>query len=196
MKLPVKLIVGLGNPGAQYKGTRHNIGFAVIDEIARRAAIGFESAPAEAVIAKWRRPEGGALLAKPLTFMNLSGQAVGEIARYFKVDLPDVLIVVDEVQLPLGKLRARARGSAGGHNGLKSVIAHLGDDFSRLRIGVGRGGQQRDLADHVLSRFEKDEAAEVERMTTRAADAAEMFITSGIEAVMNAFNGGDPATTE
>jgi PTH1 family peptidyl-tRNA hydrolase len=192
----VKLIVGLGNPGAQYKGTRHNIGFAVIDEIARRAAIGFESAPAEAVIAKWRRPEGGALLAKPLTFMNLSGQAVGEIARYFKVDVPDLLIVVDEVQLPLGRLRARARGSAGGHNGLKSVIAHLGDDFSRLRIGVGRGGQQRDLADHVLSRFEKDEAAEVERMTTRAADAAEMFITSGIEAVMNAFNGGDPATTE
>jgi peptidyl-tRNA hydrolase, PTH1 family len=196
VKLPVKLIVGLGNPGAQYKGTRHNIGFAVIDEIARRAAVGFESAPAEAVIAKWRRPEGGALLAKPLTFMNLSGQAVGEIARYFKVDVPDLLIVVDEVQLPLGKLRARARGSAGGHNGLKSVIAHLGDDFSRLRIGVGRGGQQRDLADHVLSRFEKDEAAEVERMTTRAADAAEMFITSGIEAVMNAFNGGDPATTE
>jgi len=197
VKLPVKLIVGLGNPGAQYKGTRHNIGFAVIDEIARRAAVGFESAPAEAVIARWRRPEGGgALLAKPLTFMNLSGQAVGEIARYFKVDVPDLLIVVDEVQLPLGKLRARARGSAGGHNGLKSVIAHLGDDFSRLRIGVGRGGQQRDLADHVLSRFEKDEAAEVERMTTRAADAAEMFITSGIEAVMNAFNGGDPATTE
>ena len=196
MKLPVKLIVGLGNPGAQYKGTRHNIGFAVIDEIARRAAVGFESAPAEAVIAKWRRPDGGALLAKPLTFMNLSGQAVGEIARYFKVDVPDVLIVVDEAQLPLGKLRARARGSAGGHNGLKSVIAHLGDDFSRLRIGVGRGEQQRDLADHVLSRFEKEEAAEVERMATRAADAAEMFITSGIEAVMNAFNGGDPATTE
>ena len=192
----MKLIVGLGNPGAQYKGTRHNIGFAVIDEIARRAAVGFESAPAEAVIARWRRPEGGALLAKPLTFMNLSGQAVGEIARYFKVDVPDVLIVVDEVQLPLGRLRARARGSAGGHNGLKSVIAHLGDDFSRLRIGVGRGEQQRDLADHVLSRFEKEEAAEVERMTTRAADAAEMFITSGIEAVMNAFNGGDPATTE
>jgi PTH1 family peptidyl-tRNA hydrolase len=192
----VKLIVGLGNPGTQYKGTRHNIGFAVIDEIARRAAVGFESAPADALIAKWRRPDGAALLAKPLTFMNLSGQAVGEIARYFKVDVPDLLIVVDEVQLPLGKLRARARGSAGGHNGLKSVIAHLGDEFSRLRIGVGRGEQQRGLADHVLSRFEKDETAEVERMTTRAADAAEMFITSGIEAVMNAFNGGDPATTE
>jgi PTH1 family peptidyl-tRNA hydrolase len=192
----VKLIVGLGNPGPQYKGTRHNAGFAVIDEMARRAGIGFESAPAEAVVAKWRRPEGMALLAKPLTFMNLSGQAVGEIARYFKIDLTDLLVVVDEAQLPLGKLRARARGSAGGHNGLKSVIAHLGDEFPRLRIGVGRGESQRDLADHVLSRFEKEEAAEVERMTTRAADAAEMFITSGIEAVMNGFNGGDPATTE
>jgi len=192
----VKLIVGLGNPGAQYKGTRHNIGFAVVDEVARRASAGFESAPAEAVIAKWRRPDGAALLAKPLTFMNLSGQAVGEIARYFKIEVADLLIVVDEVQLPLGRLRARARGSAGGHNGLKSVIAHLGDEFPRLRIGVGRGDEQRDLADHVLSPFEKDEAAEVERLTARAADAAEMFITSGIEAVMNAFNGGDLATTE
>jgi peptidyl-tRNA hydrolase, PTH1 family len=151
----VKLIVGLGNPGAQYKGTRHNIGFAVIDEIARRASAGFESAPADAVIAKWRRPDGTALLAKPLTFMNLSGQAVGEIARYFKIDVADLLIVFDEAQLPLGKLRARARGSAGGHNGLKSVIAQLGDECPRLRIGVGRGEQERDLADHVLSRFEE-----------------------------------------
>ena len=136
------------------------------------------------------------LLVKPLTFMNLSGQAVGELARYFKIDVADLLVVVDEVHLPLGKLRARVRGSAGGHNGLKSIIAHLGDEFSRLRVGVGQGGDQRNLADHVLSRFEKDEVAEVARMTTRAADAAEMFIASGIEAVMNAFNGGDPATTE
>jgi PTH1 family peptidyl-tRNA hydrolase len=192
----VKLVVGLGNPGAQYKGTRHNAGFAVIDEIARRASVGFESAPAEAVIAKWRRPDGVALLVKPLTFMNLSGQAIGELTRYFKIELGDLIVIVDEVHLPLGKLRARKRGSAGGHNGLKSVIAHLGDEFSRLRMGVGRGADQRNLADHVLSRFEKDEAAEVERMTARAADAAEMFIASGIEAVMNAFNGGDPATTE
>ena len=195
----MKAIVGLGNPGTQYKGTRHNIGFAVVDEMARRASVGFESAPADARIARLRRDEGQAgavLLIKPLTFMNLSGQAVGELVRYFKIDVEDLLIVVDEAQLPLGRLRARTRGSAGGHNGLKSIIAHLGDGFSRLRVGVGRGEQQRDLADHVLSRFEKDEAADVERMTTRAADAAEMFITSGIEAVMNAYNGGDPATTE
>ena len=192
----MKAIVGLGNPGPQYRGTRHNVGFEVVDLLARRASVGFESAPAEALIAKWRRPDDSILLVKPLTFMNLSGQAVGELARYFKIDVADLLVVVDEVHLPLGKLRARKRGSAGGHNGLKSVIAHLGDEFARLRVGVGRGTDQRNLADHVLSRFEKDEAAEAERMTARAADAAEMFITSGIEAVMNAFNGGDPATTE
>jgi PTH1 family peptidyl-tRNA hydrolase len=192
----VKAIVGLGNPGPQYKGTRHNVGFDVVDELARRAGVSFESAPAEALIAKWRRPDDQVLLVKPLTFMNLSGQAIGELARYFKIEVRDVLVVVDEADLPLGKLRARARGSAGGHNGLKSVIAHLGNEFARLRVGVGRGGDQKNLADHVLSKFEKRESADVERMTTRAADAAEMFITSGIAAVMNGFNGGDPATTE
>jgi PTH1 family peptidyl-tRNA hydrolase len=131
-----------------------------------------------------------------MTFMNLSGQAIGELLRYFKIDLADLLVVVDEVQLPLGKLRARMRGSAGGHNGLKNVIAHLGDEFSRLRMGVGRGDSRRDLADHVLTKFDKDEAADVERMITRAADAADTFVTAGIAAVMNQFNGGDPATTE
>jgi PTH1 family peptidyl-tRNA hydrolase len=190
----MKAVVGLGNPGREYAGTRHNIGFAVVDELARRANVSFESAPAEALIARWRLRE--TMLAKPMTFMNLSGQAVGELLRYFKIEPADLLIVVDEVQLPLGKIRARARGSAGGHNGLKSVIEHLGTDFARLRVGVGRGDERRDLADHVLARFDKAEADEVARMTTRAADAAEMFITSGIGAVMNAYNSGDPAVTE
>jgi peptidyl-tRNA hydrolase, PTH1 family len=196
VKAVVKAIVGLGNPGGQYKGTRHNVGFAVLDELARRASVEFESAPADALMARWRRTDEVALLVKPLTYMNLSGQAVGELSRYFKIEPVDLLVVVDEVQLPLGKLRARARGSAGGHNGLKSVIAHLGDNYGRLRLGVGRGDQRRDLADHVLARFDKDEAADAERMIVRAADAAETFITSGIAAVMNQFNGGDPATTE
>lgn len=190
----MKLIAGLGNPGPKYRGTRHNVGFEVVDALARRAAIEFESAPAEALMARWRAPD--VLLVKPLTFMNHSGQAIGELLRYFKVDVGDLLVVVDEVQLPLGRLRARARGSAGGHNGLKSVIAHVGDEFARLRLGVGRGDERRDLADHVLSRFEPDEAAEVERMIARGADASEAFITAGIAAVMNQFNGGDPATTE
>ena len=191
----MKLIVGLGNPGGKYRGTRHNIGFGVVDELARRRSVAFDSSPVEALVAKVRGVEP-VLLAKPLTFMNDSGEAVGALTRYFKLDPADLMVVVDEVQLPLGKLRARARGSAGGHNGLKSLIAHLGEEFARLRVGVGRGERRRDLADHVLARFEADEAAEVERMTTRAADASEMFITSGIEAVMNAYNGGDAATTE
>ena len=190
----MKLIAGLGNPGPKYRGTRHNVGFEVIDEIARRASIAFESAPADALMARWRASD--VLLVKPLTFMNHSGQAIGELLRYFKIDAGDLLVVVDEVQLPLGRLRARARGSAGGHNGLKSVIAHLGDEFARLRLGIGRGDERRDLADHVLSRFDADEAAEVERMIARGADASETFVTSGIAAVMNQFNGGDPATTE
>jgi PTH1 family peptidyl-tRNA hydrolase len=194
----LKAIVGLGNPGEKYRGTRHNVGFAVIDELARRCGIReFDHGPFDALLARWR-PAGGdpVLLAKPLTYMNASGEAVGALLRYFKIDVPDLLVIVDEVQLPLGRLRARARGSAGGHNGLKSVIAHIGEDFSRLRIGVGRGDARRDLADHVLARFDRDEAAEAERMIVRAADAAETFITSGIAAVMNGFNGGDPATSE
>jgi peptidyl-tRNA hydrolase, PTH1 family len=191
----VKLIVGLGNPGAKYRGTRHNIGFAVLDELAARRQVSFESAPVDALIAKVRGADE-VLLAKPLTFMNASGEAVGALLRYFKIEMADLLVVVDEVQLPLGKLRARVRGSAGGHNGLKSIVAHAGEAFSRLRIGVGRGDPRRDLADHVLTRFDADEAAEVERVTARAADAAEMFVTSGIGAVMNGFNSGDPATTE
>jgi PTH1 family peptidyl-tRNA hydrolase len=193
----VKAIVGLGNPGAKYRGTRHNVGFDVVDEVARRALVTFESAPADALMARWRQKD--ALLVKPLTFMNLTGQAVGELQRYFKMEVADLLIVVDDVDLPIGKLRARTQGSAGGHNGLKSVIAHLGDAFPRLRVGVGRGPDgeaRRGLADYVLSRFAVEEMADVERMTARAADAAEMFITSGIAAVMNGFNGGDPVTTE
>jgi peptidyl-tRNA hydrolase, PTH1 family len=197
----LKAIFGLGNPGPRYKGTRHNVGFDVIEELARRANVAFESAPADALIAKIRAGNSDAmgepvLLGKPLTYMNHSGQAVGELVRYFKIDPADVLVIVDEAQLPLGKLRARARGSAGGHNGLKSVIAHIGESFGRLRLGVGRGGEQRDLADHVLAKFDKAEGAEVERMIARAADASELFVTSGIAAVMNKYNGGDPATTE
>jgi len=166
----------------------------VIDEAAKRASVTFESAPVDALIARVRATD--VLLAKPMTFMNASGEAVGGLLRYFKIDVADLLVVVDDIQLPLGRLRARARGSAGGHNGLKSIIQHVGDQFARLRLGVGRGDARRDLADHVLAMFEKDEAAEVERMIARATDASEVFVTGGIAAVMNQFNGGDPATTE
>jgi PTH1 family peptidyl-tRNA hydrolase len=194
----LKAIVGLGNPGKKYRETRHNVGFAVLDEFAKRHGrleFDFWSDRMQMVI--WR-PAGSAavLLAKPLTFMNNSGEAVGELVRFFRVELSDLLVVLDEAQLPLGKLRARARGSAGGHNGLKSIIAHIGEEFSRLRLGVGRGDARRDLADHVLSGFDPEERAEVERMIARAADASELFVTDGIAAVMNQYNSGDPATTE
>ena len=205
----MKAIVGLGNPGPRYKGTRHNVGFDVIDALAARAGVDFESSPAAALVARARvdgsraggedeefGPALAILLIKPMTFMNLSGQAIGDLVRYFKIDVADVLVILDEVQLPLGRLRARARGSAGGHNGLKSVIEHLGADVSRLRIGVGRGDSRRDLADHVLAKFDADEAAEAARMIARAADAAEVFVIGGIAPVMNQFNGGDPATIE
>jgi PTH1 family peptidyl-tRNA hydrolase len=183
----MKVIVGLGNPGRKYAGTRHNIGFEVVDALARRHGLSWESAPAEAVMAKWRA--AGALLVKPLTFMNLSGYAVGDLLRYFKVDVSDLLVIVDEAQLELGRLRARPNGSAGGHNGLKSVIEQLGtDQFARLRIGVGRGGSQRDLADHVLATFDRDEQATVDDALERAAAAAELFAAEGIGPVMNRFN--------
>ena len=189
----MKLIAGLGNPGAEYRETRHNVGFKVVDELARRFGVEWALAPAQvpdAFVAK-RYGTGPLLLAKPLTYMNRSGDAVGALARYYGIAPADLLIVVDEVALPFGRLRARAKGSAGGHNGLKSVIQGLGtNEFPRLRLGVGRGDGRRDLADHVLSKFEPDERFGLESFISRAADAAEMFAADGILQVMNAFNPG------
>lgn len=187
----MKLIVGLGNPGKEYRETRHNVGFMVIDELARRYQLTFSMAPSqvpETFVAK-KFGEDALLVAKPLTFMNLSGDAVAALSRYYDIALADLLVVVDEAALPFGRLRARARGSAGGHNGLKSVIERLGtQEFSRLRLGVGRGDSRRDLANHVLAKFEPDERVELETFITRAADAAEMFAVEGIATVMNKYN--------
>jgi peptidyl-tRNA hydrolase, PTH1 family len=189
----MQLIVGLGNPGREYRETRHNVGFLVVDEIARRHQLTLGMAPSQipdAMIAK-KFGERALLVAKPLTFMNNSGEAVAALARYYDVPIGDLLIVVDEVALPFGRLRARARGSAGGHNGLKSVIGRLGTtEFARLRLGVGRGDARRDLADHVLSKFEADEQSALGEFIARAADAAEMFAAEGIERVMNTYNPG------
>ncbi len=195
----MKVVVGLGNPGRRYRGTRHNVGFDVMDELARRGGIDFEPAPTliAATLARLRRPDQAVLLVKPQTFVNRSGEAVSGLLRYFKVDLAGLLIVVDEVQLPLGRVRARRSGSAGGHNGLRSVIDDLGTEaFSRLRIGVGRGDGRRDLADHVLARFEPHEREALHAAVSRAADAAELFIEQGIEAVMNRFNRSDVVDSE
>jgi PTH1 family peptidyl-tRNA hydrolase len=185
----MKLVVGLGNPGRTYHGTRHNVGFEVLETIAGRHGCRWESAPrgAEALIARWRG--GDAVLGKPLTYMNLSGPAVLALLQFYKMDGSELLVVVDDINLELGRLRARAAGSAGGHNGLKSIIGALGHDaFARLRIGVGRGDARRDLADHVLARFEPDERPIAAEAVDRGADAVELFVAEGIARVMNRFN--------
>ena len=183
----MKLLVGLGNPGPQYRDTRHNVGFWVIDEVARRWQL--SDGWRQRDDALFVRQPGGAILAKPLTFMNHSGFAVSRLHQFFKIEPVDLLVVIDEVALPLGRLRARARGSAGGHNGLKSIIEQLGSaEVARLRIGVGRGDARRDLADHVLSTFDPDERETIAAAVQRAADASEMFVAEGIERVMNTFN--------
>ena len=185
----MKLVAGLGNPGEQYRGTRHNVGFEVVDALARRVGADFETAPAEALQARWRHPEGLVILAKPLTYMNLSGSAVGSLCRFYKVDLPDLLVVCDDVNLPLGRLRGRLSGTEGGHNGLRSVAEMLGTiDYARLRIGVGRGDERRDLADHVTARFDPDERPGIDAAIARAADAVEAWVSLGMPAMMNAFN--------
>jgi PTH1 family peptidyl-tRNA hydrolase len=185
----LKLVAGFGNPGRRYAGTRHNVGFDVLDRLATRHGVDWASAPRgiEALVGRWREPD--AVIAKPLTFMNLSGQAIVGLLQFFKIALPDLLVVVDDANLELGRLRARAGGSAGGHNGLKSVIESLGtDEFARLRIGVGRGDARRDLADHVLATFDPEERASVAEAVDRSADAADLFVAEGITSVMNRFN--------
>jgi peptidyl-tRNA hydrolase, PTH1 family len=200
----VKLIVGLGNPGPEYRDTRHNVGFRVVDEIARRHQLAWAMAPSQvpdAFVAKRYPAPGGAasanaaalLLAKPLTFMNLSGRAVRGLADYYRIAPSDLLVVFDEVDLPFGKIRVRAAGSGGTHNGVKSIVGSLGTtEFPRIRVGIGRGDKRRDLADHVLSKFEPAEWDQLESVIARAADAAEMFAADGILKVMNTYN-PDPA---
>jgi peptidyl-tRNA hydrolase, PTH1 family len=189
--LALKLIVGLGNPGRQYERTRHNVGFMVLDELAQRHGLSFSTGQSDAWTARMRDAAGSpiAMLAKPSTFMNLSGRAVSGLRGYYRIEIPDMLVVTDDVNLPLGRLRARARGSEGGHNGLRSVAEQLGTlEYPRLRVGVGRGDARRDLADHVLAGFDPDEQIEIVRAVERAADATEVFIADGIGKVMNTFN--------
>ena len=191
----MKAIVGLGNPGVEYAGTRHNVGFDVVDELARRWAVRLKKWKTSADLAVVTDRE--VLLVEPRTFMNDSGFAVSAVMAFYKIQPTDVLVIVDEIQLPLGKLRLRRSGSAGGHNGLKSVIQHIGQDFPRLRIGVERGDPESMLRHHVLSKFPPVEREVVQQAIRRAADAVESFVNDGLQVAMNRFNmAGEPSVPE
>jgi peptidyl-tRNA hydrolase, PTH1 family len=191
----LKLIVGLGNPGREYEHTRHNVGFQVVEELAHRHRVTLKNhAKWKARAAKIAEIADGVLVAEPTTFMNLSGWAVREIAGFHKLSPSDLLVVVDDADLPLGRLRMRTSGSAGGHNGLKSIIQELGTvEFPRLRVGVGR--QPGELKNHVLGRFSDEERSQIDAAIQRAADAAELFANENILAAMNRYNAA-PAADE
>jgi PTH1 family peptidyl-tRNA hydrolase len=188
----MKLIVGLGNPGRRYRGTRHNVGWEVLARLADRAGIRVSQDEGWAEVGRGTIGRQRVLLARPVTYMNVSGEAVRDLRRRHRLRPEDILVIVDDIDLPLGRLRLRAGGSAGGHNGLKSVIEALGTtEFPRLRVGIGRPPLGVDPAEFVLTRFTDGEAAAVEKSLTRAAEAVETAVTSGIAAAMNRFNAKD-----
>jgi PTH1 family peptidyl-tRNA hydrolase len=190
LKTSMWLIVGLGNPGAQYEWTRHNCGFMVIDELARRSGREVRTRECQALTARGRWGAVEAWLVKPLTFMNLSGAAVKALSEKHAIEnAASVLVISDELALPFGRLRLRREGSAGGHNGLKSIIAQLGTQgFPRLRLGIAPGHPVEDPAAFVLAEFPRRDRAALAEMVTRAADAVEVILTTGIAAAMAKYN--------
>ena len=188
---PEWLVVGLGNPGEKYENTRHNVGFLTVDELAERARVPVQKLKYRALTNTVELGGARALLMKPVTYMNLSGEAVGQAARFYKIPPERVLVISDDVSLPLGKLRIRKSGSAGGHNGLKNIIQHLGtDQFPRVKIGVGeKPHPDYDMADWVLSRFTGEDLKTITQAVKRAADAVECFVREGPDKAMNQFNG-------
>jgi PTH1 family peptidyl-tRNA hydrolase len=185
----MKIITGLGNPTAQYEGTRHNIGFAVIDRLASEYNISMDIRKHKAVCGRGVIEGEKVILVKPQTFMNLSGESVREVYDYYKADISDILVIYDDICLDVGKLRIRAKGSAGGHNGIKNIIAHLGtQDFERIRVGVGDKPKQMDLADYVLGHFQGEEKAAIEEGINNAVRAVGVVLTQGIDSAMNQFN--------
>ena len=185
------LLVCLGNPGDQYENTRHNVGFMVADELAERSHVPVQRLKFRALTNTVTVGDRKVLLMKPVTYMNLSGEAVHEAAAFYKIAPDHVLVISDDVALPLGKLRIRAGGSAGGHNGLKNIIAHLGtDQFPRIRLGVGQKPHpDYDMADWVLGKFQGEDKKAVEAAVKKAADAAECLIREGVDKAMNQYNG-------
>lgn len=187
-----RLVVGLGNPGDGYANTRHNVGFQVANRLAKRARLEFDKKAADSRIAEGSLGEMRIAIARPQTFMNDSGRAVGKLLDRYRLSPDALLVVFDEIDLPLGKVRLRERGGPGTHNGMRSITSEIGEGFARLRLGVAPAdptAELGDLAEYVLSPFAADEREEAERMIVRGAEAAEVTLRDGIARAMAQFNG-------
>ena len=183
------LIVGLGNMGRKYQGNRHNVGFMVVDRLAALYGISVNRVQSKALVGNGRIANQSTILAKPQTMMNLSGDAVGPIANYYNIPPANVLVIYDELDLPLGTIRLREKGGAGGHNGMKSIINHLGNDFPRLRLGIGRPPGRMPPAAYVLQDFGKEDEPIVTELVNAAIKAVETYLTDGIDLAMSKHNG-------
>lgn len=186
------LFIGLGNPGRDYRNTRHNIGFRFIDEFAQHLGVEFSRTQAKALVTTGRYQENKIILAKPQTFMNKSGFATRELLKFYKVDLEHFVVVYDDVDLPFGKIRIKPSGGAAGHKGMKSIIEQLGTNkFPRIRLGVGRQFPSKQAANYVLKPFNQEELEFLKVFLDRAVDGAVVFIENGIESAMTNFNRGE-----
>jgi PTH1 family peptidyl-tRNA hydrolase len=192
------LIVGLGNPGAEYAKTRHNAGFLLVEKLAEQWKSNWTNERKfVSRIAKAERSGKKVLLCEPQTFMNLSGESVGALVKFYQLPLAKILVAVDDADLPLGEIRLRKNGSSGGHHGLESIEQHLASrEFVRLRIGIGRKDSSRQIANYVLGKFEKSESELLEKVLERAADQVETWLEAGIEKAMSQFNGVVDSTNE
>ncbi|MBE5943374.1 MAG: aminoacyl-tRNA hydrolase [Lachnospiraceae bacterium] len=185
----MKIIVGLGNPTREYQGTRHNVGFSVIYNIGDKYNITVDTKKHKALIGKGIIEGEKVILAMPQTYMNLSGESVRELLDYYKCTPEDIIVIYDDISLDVGKLRIRAKGSAGGHNGIKNIIAHLGtQDFPRIKVGVGEKPARMDLADYVLGHFTKEEQPVIRETANMACEAVAVMIKEDIATAMNKFN--------
>lgn len=186
----VYLIAGLGNPGRQYRNNRHNVGFKLLDGLADRLGVQFARLESKALVTKTNYQDSRLVLAKPQTFMNLSGQAIASLQRYYKVPLENLLVVYDDVDLDLGVLRIRPAGGAGGHKGISSIIERLStQEFPRMRVGIGRPPGRMEAADYVLQDFSDRECSVLEEVIPRGVDAVLLYVSAGIDAAMNQYNG-------
>jgi PTH1 family peptidyl-tRNA hydrolase len=190
----LRLVVGLGNPGPKYANTRHNVGFLIVEKLAADAGEPFEHS--KRWVADVARFGQGNYLAKPQTYMNLSGEAVAKIAHFHRIEPAEILVIYDDIALPLGRLRIRPKGSAGGHNGMKSIIQHLGtDQFPRLRVGIGNADLPGEMVDHVLGKFLNSERSELEKAVERAVLATCHIRDHGLQDAMTLFNAAEEKKT-